>query len=89
MILMKHAAIFFVMGILFIENYKDFELSDSQYFLLEKFRDKFRAFSDENSHPYEFIDTPEWQKITEIAKDVLKAFDYKKTTHSMDKKSSE
>ena len=27
--------------------------------------------------PQDFIDTPEWTKITELAKDVLVAFDWK------------
>ena len=70
---------FFGDGDPLIKSYKDFGLSSNQYFLLKKFRDKFRAFSDENYYPHQFIDHPEWQEITEIAKDVLKAFDYKKT----------
>jgi hypothetical protein len=69
---------FFGDGDPLLENYKEFGLTESQYLLLKKFRDKFRAFSDKCYHPSEFIDTPEWQKITEMAKEVLKAFDYKK-----------
>lgn len=69
---------FFGDGDPLLENYKDFGLTESQYFLLKKFRDKFRVFSDENYHPYKFINTSEWEKITEMAKAVLKAFNYKK-----------
>jgi len=46
--------------------------------MLGKFRDQFRIFSDENNHPQEFIDSVEWAEITEMAKQILKAFDYKK-----------
>ncbi len=62
-----------------IENYKDFEITEPQKKLLKKFRDKFRTFSDENFWPPEFIDTPEWAKITEMAEDVLKSFSHPKT----------
>jgi hypothetical protein len=37
----------------------------------------FEAFSDGHNWPAEFIDTPEWTKITEKAKEVLKAFHWK------------
>lgn len=58
-----------------IENYKDFGLTESQHLVLKNFRDKFRDFSYKNYDPCEFIDTPEWEKITEMAKEVLYAFD--------------
>lgn len=61
-----------------LENYKDFGITDNQYQILNKFRDHFIKFSDENNWPQEFIDTPEWEKITEMAKEILKVFDYKK-----------
>jgi hypothetical protein len=41
-------------------------------------RDEFRIFADENDFPEEFIDTPEWAIIMDMAKDVLKAFNYSK-----------
>ena len=44
-----------------------------------KFLNEFRTFADENNYPEEFIDTPEWARITEMAKEVLKAFDYQKS----------
>jgi hypothetical protein len=55
---------------------KKFWITDSQYQILRKFRDKFRAFSDGHSYEPLFIDTPEWSEITEMAKEVLKAFHY-------------
>lgn len=62
-----------------IEKYKDFGLTEHQYQILKKFRDQFIAFSDENDFPEEFIDTPEWAKIIELAKNVLQAFNFKKS----------
>ena len=70
---------FFGDGDPLIENYKDFGISESQYHLLKKFRDDFRAFSDANDWPEEFIDTPEWARIMEMAKEVVEAFHFKKT----------
>lgn len=59
-----------------LEEYKDFWITENQRQILKKFRDQFRIFSDENSWPPEFIDTPEWDEITKIAKEVLQAFNY-------------
>ncbi len=61
-----------------IKNYKDFGISENQQKLLIDFRRKFQTFSDKNDYPEIFIDTPEWAKITEIAKEILTAFDYKR-----------
>ena len=68
---------FFGDGDPLIEHYKDFEITESQYQLLKTFRDEFRIFSDANDLPQEFIDTPEWEKIMNLAKEVLGAFNYK------------
>src|SRR3990167_1515672 len=54
-----------------LEYYQDFSISASQYQILKNFRDKFRMFSDNNNWPHKFIDTPEWNEITEMAKEVL------------------
>ncbi len=67
---------FFGDGEPLLESYKDFGLTESQYFVLEKFRDKFRSFSDGHYHPLEFIETPEWAEIMNLAKEVLKLFNY-------------
>jgi hypothetical protein len=69
---------FFGDGDPIIENYKDFGVTERQCYLLLKFRDKFMDFSDENDYPQLFIDTPEWEKITKMAKEILLAFDYQK-----------
>ncbi len=63
-----------------LENYKQFGITSSQYRILVKFHGLFRTFSDENDWPEKFIDTPEWEKITEMAKEVLKAFNYQKSS---------
>jgi len=59
-----------------LENYQYYGLSEPQYQILKIFRDEFRVFADNNYHPIEFIDTPEWARIRSLAKDVLEAFDY-------------
>lgn len=67
---------FFGDGDAILENYKDFEITDNQYAILKQFRDAFRLFADDNDFPEEFIDTPEWEEITLMAKEVLQAFKY-------------
>ena len=67
---------FFDDGASVLENYKDFWITDSQYHILKNFWDKFEAFADDNHWPHKFIDTPEWNEITEMAKEVLKVFNY-------------
>lgn len=69
---------FFQEGDGILANYKDFKITENQYELLKKFRDKFRAFSNANDWPQEFIDTLEWAEITKMAKDILEAFNYRK-----------
>lgn len=70
--------IFFGEGDSILENYKDFAITETQYRILKKLRDEFRVFADENDWPENFIDTPEWAKIMNLAKEVLKAFNYEK-----------
>jgi hypothetical protein len=70
---------FFDDGDPILENYKDFGITESQYQILKNFRKQFRTFSDENNWPHKFIETPEWATIMNLAKDVLKAFNYSKT----------
>jgi|SRR3972149_343937 len=59
-----------------LEKHKNFNISDVNYKFLVKFRNAFKAFSDDNDFPEEFIESPEWKKIMEMAKEVLKAFNY-------------
>jgi hypothetical protein len=61
-----------------LENYQDFGITDDQYQILRKLRDKFGVFWEENGWPPEFIDTPEWNEIIEMAKAVLAAFSFQK-----------
>ena len=68
--------VFFGIGDSIIEKYKDFEITEDQYQLLKKFRDELEKFSDNNDLPQLFIDTPEWTKITLMAKKVLEVFNY-------------
>jgi hypothetical protein len=67
---------FFDFEDLILQNYKAFKVTDIQYRLLKNFRDKLKVFSDEHELPEEFIDTPAWDAIVEMAKEVLKAFNY-------------
>ncbi len=61
-----------------LENYKNFGITDHQSELLKKFRDEFRDFSKKRNLPPDFLDSPEWAKIINMAKDVLQAFNYQK-----------
>lgn len=70
---------FFGDGEPILENFQDYGLSQRQYQILKKFYDEFKVFADKNDFPEKFIDTPEWDEITEMAKEVLKAFHYPET----------
>ena len=59
-----------------VQNHKDYKLTNEQYQILKKFRDRYDLFCDDNDFPEEFIDSPEWAEIIAHAKEVLKAFDY-------------
>jgi hypothetical protein len=69
---------FFDDGDPILNNYSFYGISEYQLQLLTNFRNTFEFFSDENDIPQLFIDSPEWVKIVEMAKDVLKAFNYTK-----------
>lgn len=60
-----------------INEYKHFWITDKQYVLLKKLWKKFDEFCDSDISlelPQDFIDTPEWTRITIMAKEVLIAF---------------
>ncbi len=78
---------FFDIGDPILEEYKDFGLTENQYTLLKKYRDEVEKFSDENDFPEEFIDTPEWARIMDMGKDVLKAFKPQKSWFKIPQKS--
>ncbi len=67
---------FFDDGDPILKNYKEFGISEKQHELLNEFRKHIKSFSDENDWPPMFIDSPEWTKITIMAKEVLEAFHY-------------
>jgi hypothetical protein len=69
---------FFDIGDPILDDYKSFEITKIQYKVLKKFRDEFRIFANNNDFPEEFIDTPEWERIMRLAKEVLKTFGYQK-----------
>jgi hypothetical protein len=56
-----------------IDRYQEFKLTEEQYQILKIFRDEFKVFADENDYPELFIDTPEWTKVMNRAKEVLHA----------------
>lgn len=61
-----------------LENYNDYGINETQCLVLKEFRKDFESFADDNHWPPFFIDTPEWTKIGEMAKEVLAAFNYQK-----------
>jgi hypothetical protein len=61
-----------------LEDYRFYGLTETQYAFLKRFRTEFEIFYKEHHWEPEFIDSPEWHRITEMAKEVLKVFDYKK-----------
>lgn len=67
---------FFDLGEYIFDNYQGYNLTEAQQKILDKFRKIFKAFSEENDFPEIFIDTPEWADIMDMAKDVLKVFNY-------------
>lgn len=69
---------FFGDGNPMIKDYKEFGIKENQYQVLKKFRDRFQDFADEHNWPAKFIDTPEWNEITQMAQKVLEAFNYQK-----------
>lgn len=67
---------FFDDGDPILENYQEYNVSENQYSILVKLRNVFWDFSNNHDFPEEFIDSPEWNEIVEMAKKVLIAFGY-------------
>lgn len=63
-----------------IKKWENFNLTKKQLNLLENFQNELISFARGKSRnlPEEFIDTPEWKKIMNMAKEILKAFNYEK-----------
>lgn len=57
-----------------IEEHKDFKLSREQLESLKKLNTEVSIFADENNLPELFIDTPDWDKIVNLAKELIKVF---------------
>ena len=71
---------FFDDGDPILKKYKEYNIGEKQYQLLLQLRAAFSAFVD-GARPYlpeEFIEMPEWKRIMDLAKDVVKAFNYQK-----------
>jgi len=58
------------------EDTSAYALTERQKTLIIEFRQMFREFSNNHDFPEEFIDSPEWNEIVKMAKEVLKAFGY-------------
>ena len=63
-------------GELITWNYTDFGIARAQQHLLMRLLDELDAFTDDNDCVEDFIDTPEWEKIMDKAKEVLTDFNY-------------
>lgn len=81
---------FFEEGDSIIEKYADFGITTKQYKILLQFRNEFNTFvkgpRPGGYLPQEFINTAEWTKMTNMAKDVLKAFNYPTPEHYIERK---
>lgn len=61
------------------EENRECSISNIQLTLIKKFHEEFKKFWKQNDLPQLFIDTPEWTKITLMAKEVLESFSYYKS----------
>lgn len=64
-----------------LEKHNDFGINNKQYKLLINLRNQFNKFIKgprKGYLPQEFIDTLDWTNIINLAKDVLKSFNYLK-----------
>lgn len=69
-----------------LANYKNYDISNKQYKILNKFYEMLDCYSDEKMSssqtvdPKEILADPRWHEIQNIAKEVLIAFNYRKST---------
>ena len=59
-----------------LEEYDKYGMTIEQKEILQEFRDKFKAFGDNNDEPIFFINSPEWIQLGLEALKVLKVFNY-------------
>lgn len=57
-----------------ISKYKDYGVSDRQYFSILKFKKIYEDFSDDHYSEEDFIDSPEWAYVMNEAKKLLQEF---------------
>lgn len=57
-----------------LDDYKNFNIPETQYSLLKSFSEEFKKFSEDNYLPQEFIESHEWKKIVQSAKEVIRSF---------------
>lgn len=57
-----------------MEEYKAFGITDTQCQMLKKLEKELDDFPGGDGYAEEFVDTPEWEKVVTMAKEVLKAF---------------
>ncbi len=75
---------FFDDGNPILDNFRDFEITDTQHRILMELHKKLDIFTKTYGvfYPYksteQLINTPEWLEIRELAKTVLQAFNYQK-----------
>ncbi len=69
---------FFDLGEYIFAHPQSYGLTDAQFRLLTKFRERFIIFADDNDFPEKFIDTSGWEEIIQMAKEILKSFKYQK-----------
>lgn len=63
----------------FVEDYaENFFLNEEQIVVLNKFRSQLKTTPFMTVNPKNILDDPDWQHVVDEAKNVLKAFDYKK-----------
>jgi hypothetical protein len=60
-----------------LSDYKNFGVTDVQYYLLIKLRDQLDSFSQYDYPPQKFIESLEWKKIMILANETLQAFNYR------------
>ena len=73
----ENVCLFFDLGDPIINDFDSFSITKLQLRTLKKFREELEAFSDEHIWPGDFIDSPDWARIMNLAKEVLKAFNVK------------
>lgn len=71
-----------------LDNYESYDISNEQYKILNKFYEVLDRYSDEKMSwlqtvdPKEILADPRWHEIQKMAKEVLEAFNYRKSQAS-------